>query len=207
MREELEEKYELREGKLFFKYDNAKGADWNNRYKGREVKPLLSNGKGYIFLNNSLYSQDQAILCMTSDFEVKLHPYSIPQLVKMQNSVRESLKNKTTQELLDLTDRINKGSNIKEEVDSLKKYVKKGLNERFNKWNVKVNDKGLPKHIYKDTRGSIFVEVQYQTNVYKKKGFKTIEEALGIRNKIYDDIHKGIAKGCSLYNESLKRNK
>ncbi|HCB9835988.1 TPA: hypothetical protein M2Q89_000696 [Escherichia coli] len=189
MRDKLEEKYELREGKLFFKYDATKGADWNNRYKGKEVKPLLSNGKGYIFLNNSLYSLDQAILCMISDFEVKLNPYTTSQLVKMQNSVRESLKNKTTQELLEIVDRINKGSDIQDEVNALKKYVKKTLNERFNKDDEGINPKtGLPKHIYRNDRGYLYVLVKYNNQKLRKQGFENIKGAIKARNEIYDFI-------------------
>lgn len=184
---------------LFFKYDESKGADWNNRFSGKEVKPVVSNGKRYIFIRNSLYSMDQAMLCMVKGDSIKLHPCAIEDLLKVDAEVKELIKKSSIEDLTKMVDRIGKGSNIKDEINNLKgvnkrlksgAYKKKELHEKLNKADVEINERtGYPKHIFKrQDRDSFYIEVKHNKILYKKQGFQTIDEALDIRNKLYDDL-------------------
>ncbi|EMZ2428560.1 hypothetical protein ABDC18_002869 [Escherichia coli] len=223
----LREKYDYNpyNDSLIYKYDANRRYDWNDRYAGKEVKPVLSADKKYVFVCDALYSMSHIISIWEGD-KRNLTKKTAIDLVQDNNALIEELKSLPVDEIKSITNSMLKGeTHIKDvakkvrqeskikRANKIKKVYKRSIDTGLNNLKVKkqvsdyfdVNDvaekenTGLPSNIYLHPDRNIFyVKVSYKGKSHRRSGFKSLNEAFAIRNEIYNQLIEAEKQGVDL---------
>lgn len=193
-KEYLSSKYDYnpRNESFYYKENKHKRVDWNRRYAGTKVKPLMVAGVQYLTVNNAIYQKNQVIKLWeegNSDKEVK--SISIEDLLKKEAKRKAAISSLSHDDLKllqknilnDLPYRIGNRKTVKASSKGNKEKVVTRALDVLN-----VNDT-TNRHIYYDNMtNTYYVKVIYKNLKLTHFDFVHINDALEARNKIYNEI-------------------
>lgn len=200
-REYLRNKYDYNPELNVFTYKEnpSKGDEWNKKYSGKEVKVIYSSGKRYLFCLDALYNIEQLITIYEIGDYTKPTSYSQKDLIEESLEVNNALSKLSIKKLNEVQKRLIEGDSIINVVNHVK-----GKRIRCNI--LDVNDTeinpltGFPKHIYFDNQHNFYVKIKYKSKMHARTHFKNVEEALQIRNVLYEELNTANSNGEDMAN-------
>lgn len=190
--------YDPRNEIFIYKEHPNKRVSWNNQYKGKGVKPLISSGVKYITVNNAIYPLNQLIKLWEEGSNERLNAISIEELSKKEAKRKALISSMSISDLKLLQSQILNNErytigNRKAKKASPKSNAQKVViraSDLLDEEDIKVNDfTGLPRHIYFDgLSNSYYVKIIYKNRKILHFDLITLNEALKVRNQSYKEV-------------------
>ncbi|MCX8289112.1 hypothetical protein [Enterobacter pseudoroggenkampii] len=169
---------------FLYRENKNKRVEWNKRYSGQKVKPIISDGSKYISVNNALYPISGLIILWEEGTNERLKSKALNELIKKDSKRLAMIRKMSIEDLKSFQKDLLEGDYKKD-----KRKIRKGKEVIYDVNDMEPKRNGYPSHIYfNEVNQTYYVKFYHNNRKVFRYNFQTLEEALQVRNELYNEI-------------------
>lgn len=173
---------------FLYKENPNKRVSWNERYAGKEVKPLKVGNVKYLYVGNATYPLNVLIRLIEKNETKGVNPVTIEELLIKDAKRKANISSMSIEELKNLQSNIlrnqpytlgKRKATVNRKQQSVEEVLKLNEPEPNNK----------QRHIYfDDLTSTYYVKIIFKNMKLTQFKIDSIEEALTVRNQFYNEL-------------------